>query len=214
MNMKQGLKMFGEAGVEAVKKEMQQLHDRKVMIDRNPSELTPGQKREALAYLMFLKHKRGGKIKGRGCADGRKQRVYTVKEDASSPTIATEAVFLTAVIDAMEEREVAVFDVPGAFMQADMDELVHVRFTGKMVDLLLEINRDMYEPCVTFERNERVMYVKLLKALYGTLRAARLFWEKLSSKLKEWGFEMNKYDPCIANKIVNRHTDDCGMACR
>ena len=68
--------------------------------------------------------------------------------------MATEAVFLTAVIDAMEGREVAVFDVPGAFVQADMDELVHVRFTGKMVDLLLEIDSAMYEPCVTIERGE------------------------------------------------------------
>ena len=152
MNIKQGLKMFGEAGVEAVKKEMQQLHDRKVMIAWDPSELTPGLKREALAYLMFLKRKRGGKIKGCGCTDGHKQRVYTAKEDASSPTVATEAVFLMAVIDAMEQREVAMFNVPGAFMQADMDELVHVRFTGKMVDLLLEIDRDMYEPCVTLEK--------------------------------------------------------------
>jgi hypothetical protein len=25
-------------------------------------------------------------------------------------------------------------------MQADMDELVHIRFTGKMLDLLLEID--------------------------------------------------------------------------
>ena len=56
---------------------------------------------------------------------------------------------------------------------------------------------------MTFEKNERVMYVELLKALYGTLCAACLFWEILSSKLKEWGFEMNKYDPCVANKIVN-----------
>jgi hypothetical protein len=33
---------------------------------------------------------------------------------------------------------VAIVDVSGAFMQADMDELVHVRFTGTMVDLLLK----------------------------------------------------------------------------
>ena len=116
MNMKQGLKIFGEAGVDAVKKEMQQLHDRKVMQVKNPSKLTPEQKKEALTYLMFLKRKLG-------CADGRKQRAYTAKEDAASPTMATEAVFLTAIIDAMEGQEVAVFDVPGAFMQADMDEL-------------------------------------------------------------------------------------------
>ena len=127
--------------MEAVKKEMQQLHDRKVMIAQNPSELTLGQKREALAYLMFLKRKRGGKIKGRGCTNGWKQRVYTAKKDASSPTITTEGVFLTAVIYAMEQREVAVFNVPGAFMQVDMDNLVHVQFTGKMVVLLLKIDR-------------------------------------------------------------------------
>jgi hypothetical protein len=189
--------------VDAVRKEMQQLHDRKVMKPVEHKGLTASQKREALEYLMFLKRKRCGKIKGRGCADGRKQRAYTAKEDAASPTIATEALFLIAIIGALEDREVAVVDVPGAFMQADMDELVHVRFTGKMVDLLLEIDKEMYEPYLTMERGERVMYVELLKALYGTLRAARLFWEKLSSKLIEWGFKRNPYDPCVMNKTVN-----------
>ena len=53
---------------------------------------------------MFLKEKRDGTIKGRGCADGRKQREYTNKEDASSPTVAIESVFLTSVIDAHEAR--------------------------------------------------------------------------------------------------------------
>ena len=55
-----------------------------------------------MAYLMFLKKKRCGKIKEWGCADGRKQRAYTAKEDVASPTVATEALFLTAVIDAVE----------------------------------------------------------------------------------------------------------------
>ena len=50
-----------------------------------------------------------------------------------APTVSTEAVFLTAVIDALENRDVAVLDVLGVFMQADIDELVHVRFTGEMV---------------------------------------------------------------------------------
>ena len=108
-------------------------------------------------------------IKGCGCADGRKQRAYTAREDAASPTVATESIFLTTVIDALEGRDVAVIDVPGAFMQADMDELVHVRFTGKMVDLLLEIDQKMYGPCVIKEGKETVMYVELLKALYGTI---------------------------------------------
>jgi hypothetical protein len=74
----------------------------------------------------------------------------------------------------MEGRDVAVIDVPGAFMQADMDELVHVRFTGKMLDILLEIDPELYGPCVGQEGKERVMYVELLKVLYGSGRQTLL----------------------------------------
>ena len=131
MSMKKGIKIFGDTGVAAVHKEMNQLHSRKVMKVLHPNDLTYKQKKEALDYFMFLKRKRCGKIKGRGCADGRKQRTYTTKADSSSPTVTTQAVFLTAVIDAMEERCIKVVDVPGAFMHADMDKVVHVRFTEK-----------------------------------------------------------------------------------
>jgi hypothetical protein len=44
-----------------------------------------------------------------------------------------------------------------------------------MVDLLMEINLIMYGPCVVKEGKETVMYVELLKALYGTVRAADYF---------------------------------------
>ena len=183
---------------------MRQLHDRDVMKLAYKKSLTQEQRKEALAYLMFLKRKRCGKIKGRGCADGRKQRAYITKEDSTAPTVSTEAVFLTAVIDAMEGRSVAVLDVPGAFMQAEIDELVHVRFTGAMVTLLLEIDHELYKDYVVVEKGEQVMYMELLKALYGTLRAARLFWQKLSKQLiDEWGFIPNKYDDCVVNKMVN-----------
>ena len=153
---------------------------------------------------MFLKRKRCGKIKGRGCADGQKQRAYITKEESTAPTVSTEGVFLTAVIDAMEGRNVVVLDVPGAFMQAEIDELVHVRFTGAMVTLLLEIDHEMYKDYVVMEKGEQVMYMELLKALYGTLRAAHLFWQKLSKQLiDEWGFTPNKYDDCVVNKMIN-----------
>ena len=159
---------------------------------------------QILGYLMFLKKKRSGIIKGRGCADGRKQRAYITKEESTSPTISMETVFLMAVVDAWESRKVVVLDVPGAFMQVDMDELVHVQFEGEMVDKLLEIDQDMYTSYVTEEKGTKVMYVELLKALYGTLRAARLFWEKLQAKLvNDWGFTPNRYDSCVVNKKVN-----------
>ena len=203
MSLKAGLRTFGKDGVRAEEKEMRQLHDRGVMMPVHRKNLTPDQRKEALAYLMFLKHKRCGKVKGRGCADGRKQRAYIAREESTAPTVSTEAVFLTAVIDALERT---VLDVPGAFMQADIDELVHVRFTGEMVSMLLHIDNDMYNEYVVIEKGEKVMYMELLKALYGTLRAARLVWQKLSKQLIDvWGFTPNKYDDCVVNKTIDGH---------
>ena len=101
--------------MKSVEKEMRQLHDRDVMKPVHKNYLTPEQQGEALAYLMILKRKRCGKIKGRGCADGRKQRAYITEEASTAPTVNMEAVFLTAVIDAMEGRNVVVLDVPRVF---------------------------------------------------------------------------------------------------
>ena len=55
MLLKEGLKVFGVDGMGAVKKEMQQLHDCKVMKSQKGKDLTPEQKQMAVAYLMFLK---------------------------------------------------------------------------------------------------------------------------------------------------------------
>ena len=42
-----------------------------------------------------------------------------------------------------------------------------------------------------------------------------LFYEKLATDLQEAGYQINPYDPCVANKIINRkqhtvswHIDD------
>jgi hypothetical protein len=61
-----------------------------------------------------------------------------------SPTIGTESVLPTALVDNEQGLEVAVVDIPGAFMQRDMDEEAFARINGKMAELLLEINEDMY----------------------------------------------------------------------
>ena len=46
------------------------------------------------------------------------------------------------------------------------------------------------------------MYVKLKKALYGTIHAAMLFWKNFSKTLRSWGFHINQYDWCVVNKTV------------
>ena len=140
---------------------------------------------------MFMKEKQCGKIKARGCTDGRKQRETTNKQDATSPTDAIESVMITATIDAMEERDVATVDIPGAFMQADIEEVVHVRFEGEIAEMLVKLDPAMYQKYVKDHNGKSVLYVELIKALYGTLKAAMLFWKLLTSKLTSWGFVIN-----------------------
>ena len=71
--LKKGLQVFGPKGTEAVFSEMKQLHDQNVCEPIHAQDLSREQKSKALGYLMFLKQKQCGRIKGRGCADGRKQ---------------------------------------------------------------------------------------------------------------------------------------------
>jgi hypothetical protein len=201
--LKRGLKEFGIDGLTALGKEVEQLYTRKVSKPVDGDDLTRDQKQASLRYLMFLTKKRCGIIKARGCADGRKQRKTTNKEDASAPTVSIEAVMLSAVIDAMERRDVATVDIPGAFMQADIDEVVHVKFEGEIAEMLVKLDPKLYRKYVRDENGKSVLYVELLKASYGTLKAALLFWKLLSKKLVSWGFVINPYDWCVANKIID-----------
>jgi hypothetical protein len=68
------------------------------------------------------------------------------------------------MIDAMEGRDIATCDIPAAFMQADIDEEIHVKFDGELVDLLLKVD-PMLGRYVTTKRGKKVLYTLLNKAL-------------------------------------------------
>ncbi|MHA7927606.1 MAG: reverse transcriptase domain-containing protein, partial [Marinobacter sp.] len=201
-SMKKGLRKFGARGTSALTNELKQLHIREVLKPKYACQMTPQERAGALQYLMFLKEKRCGKIKARGCADGRKQRVYMNKEETSSPTVSLEALMLSCAIDAEEERDVATADIPGAFMQADMKGIVHLVLEGTMAELFISLDPEKYQKFSTIENGRVKIYFVLEKALYGTLQAALLFWEQLSETLKSWGFIVNPYDECVANKDI------------
>ena len=50
--------------------------------------------------------------------------------------------------------------------------------------------------------------MQVLKAIYGMLESALLFYKKFRADLEEIGYEINPYDMCVANKIINgkQHT--------
>ncbi len=169
--------------------------------------------------LIFLRQKKNGAVKARSCANGNPQREHIAKEEAAAPTVALELVFLTSTIDAKENREVVTIDIPGAFLHADNEDYVTMKMVGTLAELMVKTNPKMYRQYIVLEKGRSVLYLQLQKALYGMMKSVLLFYRKLVSELKELGFEINPYDPCVANKMVNGmqmtirwHVDDLMMS--
>ena len=94
-------------------------------------------------------------------------------------------------------------DIPGAFMQADIDDQLFFKFDGDLVELLVQVE-PTYQPYIRCEGRQPILYTELNKALYVMLQGALLFWKKLSIFLsKKHSFMRNEYDWCVVNKIMS-----------
>ena len=93
----------------------------------------------------------------------------------------------------------------GAYLHAEMPEgkRVILKLVGIFVDIICKANSE-YETYVVTENGKKVLYLRVLRALYGCLESALLWYDLYSSTLKSHGFELNPYDSCVANKIINR----------
>ena len=79
-----------------------------------------------------------------------------------------------------------------------------MRLRGKLAELLVAVSPEIYNKYVTINnKGETILYVRLLNALYGLLKAALLYYRKFVADIKSIGFELNPYDRCVANKMVN-----------
>ena len=52
------------------------------------------------------------------------------------------------------------------------------------------------------KNGNKVLYVQVIRALYGMLVAALLWYKMFRSDLEEIGFEFNPCDACVGNRQV------------
>jgi hypothetical protein len=204
MTASKGIKLYGAKAVAAMFKEYKQLDDLEVLGRLNPDSLTHDHKHNALRAVNLIKIKRDGKVKGRACADGSKQRNYVPRDEASSPTLSLEALMAILLINAYEERDTAIFDVPGAYLHAKIpdDKFAILKIEGEFVDIMCEVNPE-YKADIRFENGKKVLYVQILAALYGMIESALLWYTLYTEVLHKEGFKINPYDRCVANKVIN-----------
>ena len=87
------------------------------------------------------------------------------------------------------------------------------------MDVLLKIDLEFYGTFVTsYKKGDKVRIVKLLNAIYGTMVASLLYYNKFVKILNKNGLQLNLYNPCAANIIINDkkktiffQADDCKL---
>ena len=216
-SMRKGLKTFGkETSMKSMTKEIQQLHQRNSFKPIDVSNMTDGEKARVQDAIMLLTQKESeDEVKSRLVYNGKETRKWLSREETASPTVSLESINLTFAIDAHEERDVMIADVPNAFVQTCMpselleeDKRIIMKIKGVLVDILYALDPVEYEQYIVFENNEKVLYLVLTKVLYGMLVAALLWYRKFRKDLESIGFRFSEYDPCVGfrKRVGSQHT--------
>ena len=90
-----------------------------------------------------------------------------------------------------------------------------MKIRWRLVDWLIKISPQTYRDKVVIEKGVKVLYVEIVRAIYGMLEAALMWYRRFRTDLEKEGFKFHDYDPCIAFKdvegsqhLVQFHVDD------
>ena len=53
-----------------------------------------------------------------------------------------------------------------------------MKIRGPLVDILLEVDHNLYAPYVVYDHGEKLVYTIMLKALYGMILSSMLYYKK------------------------------------
>jgi hypothetical protein len=171
--------------------------------------LTSAQRSAVIRSSLFikLKYKPSGdfdKCKARLVAGGNTQdkSLYT---SISSPTATPTATLFVGGDAAKYGKCVASMDISAAYLNADMEPTgvtVHMIIEPRLAKILVDLDPSY----TTFLRHDGSVCVRLVKALYGTVEAAKLWYDLITTYLGAYGFVKNRYERCVLNKILDDGT--------
>ena len=187
ITLQKAMRKYKDEAMGSCIKELKQLDDSGLLKPVDYAKLSAQQKKKIIGTFMFLNEKylpNGDfdKLKARLVAMGNQQDVDDLNMLISAPTVSTTHVFACAALFAAEECDVAMVDIGGAFTEAVVpdDIEVHVLLDKVNARLLIELRPEYTK----YLRPNGSMVVKLLRALYGCLMSARLWYDRLTSVLE------------------------------
>ena len=170
------------------------------------------------------KRKRRVKIRGRWVGGGHRQQRADVLAERVAPTARSTTHSLLMGIAAFEGRKLCIGDIPSAYLQAE-----HVPANGKPVYIIADkyttglIVESMPE-YRDFVRPNGTMVLQVMKAMYGLVESAWLWYKELEKTLAGIWYSVSAYDrglfykkvfrngKCIASNFASVHVDDIASA--
>ncbi len=107
------------------------------------------------------------------------------KQDGASPTVTTNSILISATIDAHKGRDAATINISCAFLNAYNNKETIILMKGSLAELMVQVDPQLYCKYIIHDsKNQPLLYVKLTKAIYGLLKSALLFYQKIVEDLK------------------------------
>jgi hypothetical protein len=186
---------LGDVGIESMNKELQNMLNLKVWKPVYSS--TVPNKKDIIRSRMFLRKKRNGTIKSRLVAGGHMQdkNLYTTS-NTSSPTVSIDTLLMLLAIYGSNKSKIVTIDIVAAYLNCDIIKTVYMSLDKLMTSLIIKLDVSYLE----YVDHNGCVTVLLLKALYGLIESAKLFYDHLSHSLIKLGFIRNCYDQCVWNR--------------
>ena len=78
------------------------------------------------------------------------------------------------MIDSFENKNAVIADITGAYLFANMKDNEIIKIKNDAVDIMCKVYEG-YKKYITYEKGNKVIYMKLDNALYGCVQSA-LLW--------------------------------------
>jgi len=213
MSVKEALRKHGKAAMGAITRELTQMSPAgfDVLHPVDFRNLSVEERKRVLPSHLFVREKPDAitganpdDLKARLVAG--KDRSDILYDDKSSPTVSADSLKAISALAARDGYSVGTVDFPGAFLNCTMPRdcpQTYVRLNRFLTEVMVTID----ERFLKFVGDNGTMVLKLNKALYGCVIAAKLWYDMLRSTLEDLGFKRSEYDMCVFSRCSDdKHT--------
>jgi hypothetical protein len=201
MTISEGLALGGELALKGIHKEITSFMDRDTGVPIQLADIKDKSKIVPAGFLLKPKLKKDEIVfKGRLIAYGNRQQ-NTGDMVVYAATANTTNIMMGLAWNAHLKNHLLHMDIETAFLECylDVEDIVYLRINKNVADIMI----NLYPYLVEYVDGKGNLFFKLKKALYGLKKSPRLWYNHLTSKVKELGYVINAEDPCVFSKVVN-----------